>query len=122
MFLRGVPQPLGEALETVRRPGLDGYDLRKMGKQADVTVMESIVDVADASAVATKKTNYKALKGTVVSVVDETGNTTTNVAVQNFQILTEKKVAQMVGGVNVTDGNSGFLITTRWFLQELNTS
>lgn len=121
-FLRGVPQPLGEAVETVRRPGLDGYDVRKLGKQADVAVMESAVDVADASAVATKKAAYKAIKGTVVTVVDETGNSTANVLVENYAVIGEKRMAQMIGGVNVSAGSSGYWLTARWFLRELSTA
>lgn len=114
--LRGGINPgTGEQLQDITRPGVDGIAYRKVGKRGRPFTMESVVDVANAAAVTTAIANYKALQGTLVTVVENNGQTWTNVAVLNVRPAEPQKVLTATTG-------SDYLLRATWTLQMTETS
>lgn len=111
--LRGSINPLGTDVIDITRPGVDGHAFMDIGKHAGRSQMQSIVDLTTAGAAKTVILAYKSLKGTLVSVVDDTGETYTNVLVVEVITTNPKFVATPVGGI--TGGN--YILRANWVLQ-----
>ena len=114
LTLTGVFKTLGEELESIKRAGVDGVALRKIGKGAEPTQVETMVDVLDAAAVKTLEAAYQALRGTVVTVTDGRGQTFSNIVVVDVAIEVVRPVAMFVGGGNP---DPAFMVRAVWVLQ-----
>ena len=97
---KGAINPQGERLEDTTRPGVDGVSYRRIGKKSESFQLRTFTDAASAAAAkALVATTYKGLQGTLVTVVDDMGNTWNNVAVLAVDPVSVKGVNTPVGGV-----------------------
>ena len=108
----------GERLQDITRAGVDGVAYRKVGKRASRTQVTTLVDLGSDAAVKSELEAYKALQGTLVTVVTENGGSYTNVAVLNVTSLPVQKTISAVGGVN--GGN--YLLRCQWVVQMTESS
>jgi len=100
-FIRVQGPPLavlGPTMDAIDRPGLDGQGYRLQGKRPDPQAYRSVSDFSTASLAVTEITAYRALQGTLVTVVDEQGNTTNSVLVEKVATVRLHKVLNPVGG------------------------
>lgn len=103
----------GERLEDITRANVDGRSFRKVGKMGTPFEVTTVVDLVTAGAAASEFEAYEGLQGTLVSVVDDTGQTVQNVAVLDVRRTGPVvRVVSPVGGVN----GGGYLLTARWSL------
>jgi len=114
LFVQGTLDTPGMVTEPLTRPGVDGVAFREQGSRSKPTEMVSIVDVDDAAGVVAEIAAYKALQGTLVTVVDDRGSTTANVMVIEVQPVGARAIGPSVGGVSTS---AGLLLTCRWTLQ-----
>jgi hypothetical protein len=108
--VKGAPAPVGTVVADVSRPGVTGHAFQELGARAEPVVMESVIDCTDNAALKAEILEYVALQGTLVTVVDDLGNTWTNVMVLRVRTGQGKYVASAVGGVN--GGN--YLLRATW--------
>jgi hypothetical protein len=108
----------GERLQIITRAGVDGTAYRKTGKRAAPSQITTIVDLGSDAAVKSELAAYKALQGTLVTVVTESSGTYTNVAVLAVREVSVRQVLTPVGGVSGGD----HLLTCQWVLQMTETS
>ena len=117
LTIRGEFQSLGQTVEPITRPNIDGEALRIVGQRGQPFVMRSLVDVDDAAAAETEAGIYKGLQGTLVTIVDDHGQTHTNVAVLAVRVMRKRAVKTAAGGLSTSQG---YLVTAIWVLQETN--
>lgn len=115
--LKGISDTFGDSVAEIAPPMADGNAFRLQGKKAPVYQMDSLVDLDDAATCQTTFDDYKALQGTLVTVKDAIGNTRDNQMVLAVSPVSQKKCAVICGGINVNDGDPGFLMACRWHLQ-----
>lgn len=114
--LRGSINPTGTDVIEITRPGVDGHAFMDMGKHAGKSQMQSIADVSNASGAKAAILAYKALKGTLITVTDDTGQQYTNVLVQEVIATNPKNVKTPVGGLV----GGSYLLSANWVLQHTN--
>jgi len=114
IFVSGPVGRPGMATERIERPGVDGTAFREQGLRCEPFMMTSIVDLDDAADVAAELDLYAALKGTLVTVIDDHGSTWTNVMVLDVQPVETKTIGVSAGGLATTPTK---LVTARWTLQ-----
>jgi len=104
----------GEQLEDITRANVDGISYRKLGKRGHPFQLISLVDVATAGAAKAELEAYKALQGTLVTVVDDTGASVSQLAVLSVRRAGPvRRVVNPVGGVN----GGSYLLAARWDLE-----
>ncbi len=81
LSLKGNPADLGEELEQITRPGIDGVVLRKLGKKPVPQLLRGIIDSSSPSNATAAEANLLALQGTLVTWTNEIDETKDNVAV-----------------------------------------
>jgi len=113
--LRGRLRGMAERLAEITRPNVDGQAYRKSGKRAPVSSMESLVDIDTAENADALALNYEALKGTLVTVVDDLGIETQNVAVLDVDVSAARAVTGAGGGL--CESGSNYLVRATWSLQ-----
>jgi hypothetical protein len=100
-IMRGVPIALSQTVEEWRVPGLDGYGAQTLGKGDGLFRLETVaylIGTAD-----TLIANCLALKGTLVTIVDDWGSTVNNVLVKGINASRpEAKAAIIFGGYTGT--------------------
>lgn len=96
MTMDRLPEPAGH--ETVRkaRPGVDGVSARTEGLRAPLTSVTTRTVVTTSGQVASVPASYSALKGSLVTVVDDFGNTVTNVMVEDVRVQQVTRVGMSV--------------------------
>lgn len=93
--------PKGEVVEHYTRPGVAGVGLHKRGSKGTPFYLTASRDVANAAAVKTWIESCLALKGTTVTVVDDLGNSWTNVGILDVQVPeTPRVIDAAVGGLH----------------------
>jgi len=110
----------GQTVEDITRAGVDGTAYRQIGKRGPPFTMTSLVDVQTTAAAATLDGTYKALQGTLVTVVDCVGNSWSNVAVLDVSPIRIQAVTCATAGKS--GANPGCLVSATWTLQCTNTS
>jgi len=120
--LKGTVQPFGQSVEEITRPHVDGVAFYLQGKRAARFQLESSVDIAVADAdepveVADLQQAYADLKGQVVQLVDEVGNTWPAVMVWDVEIIDTVRPALSVGGQTGGEEGYTFIVIARWALQ-----
>ncbi|HUX17415.1 MAG TPA: hypothetical protein VMW52_13140 [Phycisphaerae bacterium] len=114
----GVDVAFGEEVEVITRPGADGLGVKTTGKRSPPSVLYSESDHATAAAAETVVGTFKAMQGTLVTIVDDHGTTCTNVLVIRCAMRGKRYVATPVGGV--TGGN--VLLAMEWIVQTTESS
>ncbi len=104
----GEPTSVAEESELITRPNVDGVAIRKAGTRGRTVILEATRDIAaaDAAALKTALDSYKALQGTTVSIITDTGVTRTNMYIQQVTIPIGgvRKMATSSGGVEAGAG------------------
>jgi len=93
-FARIADMPLalaGVDLEVITRKGVPGKALWPSGITADPKTVECVYLLGSLGAIGVAVTNFAALKGTIVTVVDDLGNTYYNVWVKNQRPIRQFK-------------------------------
>ena len=112
LTLRGSPDPMGQTSASIRRPNVDGKAFHLMGKNSPPCAFYCERDIGcsdddSPTEVKTFITNIKALEGTLVAVVDDLGNSWSNLFLVSFTPLAVERKAMAVGGVS---GGGNFLL------------
>ncbi len=115
--LKGIPDAFGDTAAQIAPEMADGNAFRLQGKKAAPYVLESWLDQETAGDVAASIADYKALCGTLVTVTDAIGNSWPSQLVHAVQVVSQQKVAGIVGGLNVGDGDAGFWLVCKWTMQ-----
>ena len=92
----------GDQVEEITRDGVDGRAVRKLAKRAHTQRFVGDVDIVagDTAALQTAVDLHKALQGTIVTMVDDHGLTTTGVSVEEVDV----NVSEAVGNVGGQQG------------------
>jgi len=112
------PQPMGETVREITRPEADGQAYAKQGLRAEATLAYAATDCASAAAARTEMAAYAAMRGALVTVVDDLGESYTNVLVVDVRERGRKVVCTAVGGVRA----GTVLLLTDWVLQATGVS
>jgi len=112
--IKGRVAKLGEGIEDITRPGIDGHSYKKIGTRAPVVTLETLVDVSSAGNAEGHIDACVALKGSLVTVKYTDGSNDEHVAVLDVEPVRVKQVKTPVGGVN----GGSWLVTMRWQMQK----
>lgn len=101
--LVGTPaQLMGDKLDVIHRPGIDGAFVVRTGafsRGAELTSIESCTK----SEVESHSESYQALVGTVVTIYDAQGNSYTNQLVCEFVVENVFAISKPVGSLGASD-------------------
>ena len=117
--LRGGIHPVAEVPQEITRPNVDGHAFRRFGKRGMSSLWESVVDLTQAN-VSTTIAGYRALQGTLVTLVDEAGDSYTNVMVRSVRIGSVFAVTKAVGGL--ASGSNRYMLMATWEIQPTEVS
>lgn len=98
-------------LEVIDRPGINGHEFRELGKRAPLVRWLTECDTANP---ATLEASYRALSGTLQTIINEDGSTVSVVRVELLAV-TRRRVLAAVGGVVGTSGL--WWVVAEWALQ-----
>ena len=79
--IQGRPAHLGESVEEITRPGADGHAWKYQGLRSEQRQLTTVSDFASAGAARAEMAGYAALKGQLVTIVDDFGQTYTDVMI-----------------------------------------
>ncbi len=98
-IMRGAVDVLGEAVQDITRPGVDGHGHRQMGQRAMPSVLRTMKAFTSAATAAGGLDAYKVIQGgDLVTVTYSDGQTVTNVEVLHVrEIRPPQKVVTPVG-------------------------
>jgi hypothetical protein len=114
LTLKGAVDPgVGEQLEDITRPGVDGMAYRCIGRKGRPFQMDSTVDVVILTP-GFVINGYQALQGTIVTIVDECGMTWTNYMVLSVEHRGTRRIRTVSGGLSIAPA---YLISASWILQ-----
>lgn len=102
--IAGLPDPMGHEVEVVHRPGSDGIAYRVIGHRSDEFVLRTSVDHDNIAATLTAIEAYKALQGTLITVLDDRGRTWVGLLVLNVREITARKIVGADSGVSTSKG------------------
>lgn len=91
-----LPEPAGHETLRTARPGVNGVSARTEGLRAPVTSVRTRTLVTTSGQAKTVPESYAALKGSLVTVVDDYGNTVTNVMVEDVRVTGVTRVGVAV--------------------------
>ena len=107
----------GERVEEITRAHVDGIAFRKIGKRGAPFSMTSLVDVGSAATAKSTYTTYKATEGSLVTLVDDAGNSWANVMVLSVRRGGVKRTYTPVGGIS----GGGWLLSCQWVFRMTDT-
>lgn len=119
VLLEGAVEPLGEVVDDVSRPGVDGHAARKLGRKSEPFSVVSLLDVTNAAAAKTQVIAYLNQRGKVCTLVDDTLVSWANVLILEVRPFPVKRAIRIVGGLNVSNGGDGYLVRASWELRVL---
>ena len=90
--ISGLPEPAAHRNVLLERPGVDGASARTEGLRAEETTVMTTTFVDGAAAVKSTPETYAALVGSIVTVVDDFGNSVHNVLVQAVRVVDVRRV------------------------------
>ena len=108
-------EELGESYRDISPPWGDGHAFQEMGLKAEPGQALTMIDLMNAAACRSEFTTYKAMQGpSLITVVDDHGNTVYYVKVKRVWIVDQHKNENAVGGINGGD----YMLVCGWLLQE----
>jgi len=114
-IISGRLHPLAPVLETITRPGVDGVAFRDIGTRSRPQRIVTLADFDTAAAARTAMAAYHALRGTIATVVDETG-VSWPVAVLDVETPELRTYGACAGGLgSAASGRTG--LAAVWLLQ-----
>ena len=117
-FNGGVVPGTGENLQDITRINVDGVGLRKTGKKGKPFTLNSIADMDTAAETKSVAASYKALQGTLVTLVDDFQQSFTNVAVLDVTPGKPSRGRTASGGLTAGE----YILPCTWLLQLTETS
>ncbi len=108
--------PTAETVEDISRAAQDGHAYRTMGKRAPAVQVRTFMDFATATSAQTIVASYRALQGTLITVVDDHSVTTTSVMVEAVENIQIRRVAKSAGGT----ANATQTVTALWTLRAIS--
>jgi hypothetical protein len=119
----GEPTSIAEESEVITRANVDGVAIRKGATRGQAMVLEGTRDIAAASAAALKTAldSYKALQGTTVTIITDTGVTRTNMYIQRVTIPIGgvRRIAATAGGIEPA-GTATYVAKVRFLVIDTN--
>jgi len=92
----GTVTPEAPEVEIIRRPGVDGIAYRDLGERAKESPLRTVTMLSSTAAAKTTLAAYKALIGTDQTVVDDMGNSISNVMILDVEFLAQRPVIAAV--------------------------
>ena len=114
----GIVPGTGENLQDITRPRVDGVGLRKLGKKGRPFSVTTFADMDTAAETKTVMESYKAKQGTLVTVVDDMGQSFTNVAVLDVTPNPPTRGLTASGGLTAGE----YVLSCVWLLHLTETS
>lgn len=111
------PRPPGERLRDVTRPGVNGHAYMLDGKDAPAARCLAIRDAKQAD-LPTLRAAYKALKGTVVTIVDSDGETFLNHTIVEVRGPEKQRGEQFIGSGWIAASTSTHMITVEFMVRD----
>lgn len=112
--IHGAPTNLaGMKAASITRPGVDGEALWLLGKRGDNYALTSISLCTSLAAVGAAITAYKAMEQSVVTYVDDLGNTYYNQLVANVRPVEQRQV------LGATTAGVTHVLTCEWTLRSI---
>jgi hypothetical protein len=105
----------GITLREISRPGVDGQAYQDVGMRARASQVRTFGDFDTDADAEQRLRQYKALQGTLVTVVDETDQTFSNVCVLSVEAVATPRYPAAAGGLAETTARTG--LTCVWLLQ-----
>lgn len=87
-----LPEPPGHQTVETQRPGVDGVSARTEGWRAPVTTVNTRTRLTASGQIKTLPEAYAALKGSLVTIVDDHGNSIYDVMVKDVRVLRVQRV------------------------------
>lgn len=112
--LKGSRDPADTQLEDISRTGVNGTEKRVLQKRGKLFEMVGSVDTASVAAGVTLFKALHALRGTIVAITDDFGDSFT-ASLEEVDRVSLTKTIAAAGGVS---GNPGALLKIRFRLQE----
>ena len=109
-FDGALPMPIAPTVLEITRENANGHAFVKVGSRAAKTTIRTMVDTADAAALALV---HQALQGTLVTVVNPDGSSISNVMVESCKKLKVEASLKAVGGIS----GGAWLLSSEWVLQ-----
>ena len=114
MSMQGAPPTLsGTVLGDITRPGVPGKALWPVGTAATPFSVITTTACASAYAVGLAITAYCALKGNIVSIIDDAGNTYNNMVVREVRPINQFWAA------NGTNPAIAWILQTEWTFEHI---
>lgn len=115
----GVSIGSGMTLQEITRPNVDGISYRKVGKRGEPFQVNTVIDLLNYPTAKTRVSDYAAMQGTLVTLVEESGSTWNNVLVLNTRHVETVPIRSSVGGITA---NSLVLLSMVWTLRMTETT
>ena len=121
VLLSGQIDDPSDQVEVIQRPGVDGVAFRLMGNHPSPFELVSLEDFSSLSGARDAMIAYKALKGgDPVDLVWQDVTPDDQVKVIDVVQHELRAATCIIGGVNLANGSTGFLLRARWTLIFVN--
>ena len=115
--MRGEPAGIGDEVQDVTRPGVDGHEIRRRGKRGRLFRVRTAADFTTAANARAAILDYHKLRGDVVTLTDAHAVDWTEVLVSEVRTMLYRQGATIVGGRNVNAGGAGVVVQAVWDLR-----
>ena len=114
--IKGQINGFHERLETFDRPGVNGTSFRAIGTRAEISNIESTVDLPYQASAANQLAAYRNMVSTVVTVVDDHGVSWSNMLILSVREVSARTIIKGHGGYYT---NPAILHVVAWEIQAL---
>lgn len=97
-FLYGRIPAAQDAVELYDRPGLDGHGARKLGKRSPPATLRGVTFETSINNAGAQLVAAQALAGTIVTVVDDFGVSTSNVLIEDVRQASDPRKTVLEAG------------------------
>lgn len=99
----------GDVVEDETRPGIDGHTFRKLGKRGDRFQIETKSTFRSESLAGRAKTDYQALQGRFVNIIDWSGTA--------YKMVLVHAVTTSHKQILASTDNNKYIVICKWTLQ-----
>jgi hypothetical protein len=117
LLVAGEVDQLGELVEEITRPGIDGHAYRQLGLRAEPFDLTALVDIEDDSStdpIQARMATYKSLQGSLCDLEDGFGETYSNLMILGVRLLSAQA---LVGSVGHISNDPAYLLSVGFTLQ-----
>jgi hypothetical protein len=119
--LKGQIAVTRQTVQEITRPGVDGHAYRLTGKRADPCELVGVRDFADYPSAQAGLESLRKCCGELVIVLDDFGNTYTDVMLLDVQVANRQPALSAVGGLTSPPTVDRALVTFRFRVQHTDT-